>query len=135
MKLISLIVGLCFSCSIYGQDTIVYKTGSKIPVKILEVNVPDNVKYKEYHNQSGPTYTENLYNIKFIRYENGLVDEFNISDKTENRNTIIVTDTVIIEKEIYPDPPEPKEKKRIKNYFGFFGGIVYPGGSFSSDYK
>src|SRR5687767_123506 len=123
MKLIALLMGLCFSCSLFGQDTIVYKTGSKILVKILEVNVPDNVKYKEFNNLERPIYTENLYNIKFILYENGLIDEFNFSDKTEIRDTVIITDTVIIEKEIYPNPPVIKEKKQIRSYFGIFGGL------------
>ena len=42
--------------NVAAQDIVVKKDGSTILAKVLEVN-QDNIKYKKFSNQNGPTYT------------------------------------------------------------------------------
>jgi hypothetical protein len=62
-----------------AQDVIVKKDGSTILSKVLEVNQED-IKYKKFSNQNGPTYTINKSEIMSINYENGEKDVFSASN-------------------------------------------------------
>lgn len=75
---------LFVSLNMSAQDVIVKKDGSTILSKVLEVN-PNDVKYKKFSNQNGPTYTINKLEILSINYENGDKDMFddNNSEKTQ----------------------------------------------------
>ena len=61
--------------TICAQDVIVKKDGSTILSKVLEVNT-DNIKYKRFSNQKGPTYTVNIADIMAINYDSGDKDVF-----------------------------------------------------------
>jgi len=61
--------------SIYAQDTIVKRNQEKIIAKILEVN-PDNVVYKRYDYQNGPTFTAAKWELNYIVYGNGVKESF-----------------------------------------------------------
>ena len=50
-----------------AQDIVVKKDGSTILTKVLEVN-QDNIKYKKFSSQKGPTYTINVADIMVINY-------------------------------------------------------------------
>lgn len=63
------------SLNVSAQDVIVKKDGSTILSKVLEVNQND-IKYKKYSNQNGPTYTIGKSDIISINYENGDKDMF-----------------------------------------------------------
>lgn len=49
-----------------AQDTIVFKDGSSVLVKILDIDA-DGVHYKTWSNQNGPTWTKSYNSIKSIK--------------------------------------------------------------------
>lgn len=57
--------------SSFAQDVIVKRNGDEVKVRVLEVNT-DNIKYKNFDNQSGPLYTILKSEIFMIKYENGM---------------------------------------------------------------
>ncbi len=66
---------LC-SANVIAQDVIVKKDGSTIASKVLEIN-QNEIKYKKFNNQNGPTYSISKSEILSINYENGEKDMFN----------------------------------------------------------
>ena len=77
MKRILVLTG-CFialTCACFAQDVIVTKDAKKINAKVTEVNV-DNIKYKNFDNLEGPTYTLPKSDIVTILYQNGQVETF-----------------------------------------------------------
>jgi len=58
-----------------AQDTLVKKNNERVVGKILEVN-PDNVKYKRTDYLTGPTFTIEKKELKYILYSNGTKDSF-----------------------------------------------------------
>ncbi len=64
----------------YGQDTIYTKDGRELPVKILE-NDGSIIKYKDYNNPDAIIKNFDVTYIDFIRYENGNIERFTITDK------------------------------------------------------
>ena len=67
--------------NVYAQDVIVKKDGSTILSKVLEVN-PNDVKYKKFSNQNGPTYTIDKSELMSINYQNGEHENFNNASTT-----------------------------------------------------
>jgi hypothetical protein len=59
----------------HAQDVIVTRDAKKISAKITEVN-PDDVKYRNFDNPDGPTYTLLKSQIASILYQNGTVETF-----------------------------------------------------------
>lgn len=53
-----------------AQDQLYKKDNTKLLVKITEIN-PDEIKYKLFDNQSGPTYVVAKNEVSLIVYENG----------------------------------------------------------------
>ncbi|SEI42359.1 hypothetical protein SAMN04487995_0599 [Dyadobacter koreensis] len=85
MKKLSLLtfVGLIFSqVALHAQDMINQKDGVQIKAKVLEVTV-DEVKYKKFDFQDGPTYSKKKAELSGITYSNGEEEIFKVSD---NRN-------------------------------------------------
>ncbi len=72
---------------LHAQDVIIKKDDSTILAKVLEVD-ETSIKYKKYSNQSGPTYTISIANVRAINYQNGEKDTFDNaatpSDKKES---------------------------------------------------
>ncbi|WP_100628025.1 hypothetical protein [Algoriphagus formosus] len=75
MKFILVILGMLFSFSNYAQDVITKKDGTDIEAKVLEVT-PEEIKYKRFDNQSGPTFTILISEVLMVTYENGTRDIF-----------------------------------------------------------
>ena len=73
MKKILLILSVLCSLSAMAQDVIVKQNGDEIQCKILEVN-KNEVKYKRWTNQDGPSFAEKKSEIFMIKYENGEKD-------------------------------------------------------------
>jgi hypothetical protein len=67
----------------FAQDVITLKTGEDVQAKIIEVGHND-IRYKKYDFQEGPTYILLKSEIFMIKYENGDKDIFNEEKKTEN---------------------------------------------------
>jgi len=76
-----LLVLIGFGISAIAQDVIITKDGTKINSKVTEVNEND-IRYKLFENQSGPTYFLKKSEIASILYESGHVDVFNMSIST-----------------------------------------------------
>jgi hypothetical protein len=50
-------------------------SGNTVLAKILEIS-PNEIKYKKFDFQDGPTYVENKSSIRYVRFSNGLKEEF-----------------------------------------------------------
>ena len=77
MKKIILVIGcfIAFTCTCFAQDVIVTKDSREISVKVTEVN-EDNIKYKNFDHQDGPTYMMQKSDVSSIIYQNGKVETF-----------------------------------------------------------
>ena len=75
---------MCFivlTSACFAQDVIVTRDAKKINAKVMEVNA-ENIKYKLFEYQDGPTYTLPRSNIVSIIYQNGEVETFEIKAAT-----------------------------------------------------
>lgn len=68
---------------IFAQDIIVTKQSEKIEAKITDVE-QDQIKYKKFSYQDGPTYTIKKSDIATIIYQNGDVETFTYVQSTSN---------------------------------------------------
>lgn len=86
---ISVVSSTCFA-----QDIIITKDSKKISAKILRI-AEDNVRYKDYNDQDGPSYTLLKKGISSILYENGEVETFDSaaesSTQTQTQEPATVT--------------------------------------------
>jgi len=76
-----LLMGVFFTAK--SQDLIYKKNNEVIMAKILEIGV-DEIKYKEFNNQSGPTFAIDKNEITRIKFENGKTQYF--GDNIDNPN-------------------------------------------------
>jgi hypothetical protein len=60
---------------IFAQDTIVKINNEIIQAKIIEIT-PNEIKYKKFSFQDGPTYIENKTDVQYVKYSNGLKEQF-----------------------------------------------------------
>jgi hypothetical protein len=72
----------CFK--IIAQDTLYLNNSTKEIIVLLEIN-PDNIKYKRFDNQSGPTYTKLKSELKHVVYKNGVKEQFAADTKSETK--------------------------------------------------
>ena len=79
---------ISLTCACFAQDVIVTKDARKINAKVTEVNV-DNIKYRNFDNLDGPTYTLLKSDIVTILYQNGQVETF----ETDNSRGQVTTPT------------------------------------------
>lgn len=75
-KLLTVVMLCFFSLQSFSQDIITKNDGTDIEAKILEVT-PDEIKFKKFDNQNGPTFTLLISELVMVRYENGTRDIFN----------------------------------------------------------
>src|ERR1700741_2511105 len=82
---------ICWLCctGLSAQDQIFKKDNTKIEAKILEISQND-VKYKLFSHQDGPTIIVNKNDIALIIYQNGVHEVFNA--KPEPQKVIIYGD-------------------------------------------
>lgn len=74
----------------YSQDNIILKNGDEIAAKVLEVTT-DQIKYKKWENQEGPTYTSAKSDIFMIKYKNGTKDVFNTTSPSNSNPSLTNT--------------------------------------------
>jgi hypothetical protein len=65
---ILLLAGATFT--LQAQDVIIRENGEEIQAKVVEVGT-DEIKYKKFGNESGPTYTISKSELFLIKYANG----------------------------------------------------------------
>ena len=84
------IITLLLFTNCFSQDLIIKRNGDEIKVKVFEVGTTE-IKYKNYDNLSGPTYSILKSDVFMIKYENGTKDIFN-EEKPLNNLTITPSD-------------------------------------------
>jgi hypothetical protein len=100
-----------FGKFIFAQDTIVKINNEIIQSKIIEIT-PTEVRYKKYTFQEGPTYIENKSEIKYIKYSNGLKEEF----ASEKPNPKIEIENSANSDYYNPNTPLPKTSVKMEPY-------------------
>ena len=86
MKRFLLFAALFCCVNAFAQDVILKKDGSEIKAKVLELT-DQQVKYKDYDFQDGPTRNINIYEVFMITYENGQKEVFNKQSSTPTSTT------------------------------------------------
>lgn len=89
MKKLFVFTIVLFSAKTFAQDVIVKKDGSTIMSKVLEIGT-NEIKYKKFFNQEGPTYTVLSSDVLAINYENGEKETF----QAVNEETPVVQKTI-----------------------------------------
>ena len=77
---------ILMSASVYGlfaQDVIVLRDATEIEAKVMTVGI-DEISYKKWNFQDGPTYQLPKKDVFFIKYENGDKDVFNDVSEASN---------------------------------------------------
>jgi hypothetical protein len=94
LRLLSILIITVLSSQLKAQDTIYKTNGSKLVVKIMEINNFE-IKYKSFDDNNNSVFIENKNNVHHIVYKNGLKEFYNTTTEGD------VTHTSIAEKEIY----------------------------------
>ncbi|MDH5368166.1 MAG: hypothetical protein OEW67_14360 [Cyclobacteriaceae bacterium] len=81
-KIITPLLALLITAFCYGQDSLVYKNGDEVKVKVIEITSLE-VKFKRYDNIDGPLYTISKSELFMIKYENGIKDLFSEQIETK----------------------------------------------------
>lgn len=79
---------LCTS-NIYSQDILIKKNGDEVEVRVISIS-NDEIEYKKWSNQDGPSYIIPKGEVFMIKYKNGEKDVFNTknSASTSNQQTL-----------------------------------------------
>lgn len=72
--LVILLNGKC-----YAQDLIIKRNGDRIESKV-ELIKEEEIKYKKFNNLNGASYIINTANVLKIKFENGVIEEFENKD-------------------------------------------------------
>ena len=71
MKRLVLIIALiCIAGITKAQDVIVKKDKTEIQALVIRVD-DENIEYKKWNNQSGPTFVISVNKVALIQYRNG----------------------------------------------------------------
>jgi len=81
VKTLSLAFIMLLSLNAIAQDIILKQDGSEIKAKVLEIT-DQQIKYKDFDFQSGPTRNINIPDVFMITYENGQKEVFNKKTST-----------------------------------------------------
>ena len=73
--LFPLLIILLLSINCFSQDTITKRNGERIIAKIIEISL-DEVKYKKFDYQDGPTYVNSKSDIDMIQFSTGIKEYF-----------------------------------------------------------
>lgn len=76
----SLLLFIFSISNLYCQDSIHFYTNEIIRVKVTEVTIKE-ILYKQYDSINGLIYNVDKDKINFIKYENGLIDSFKLSER------------------------------------------------------
>lgn len=104
MKKLFLIIALiCVAGITKAQDVIVKKDKTEIQALVVRVD-DENIEYKRWKNQNGPTFVISVSKVSLIRYNNGDIDRFDcVSSLTQQtivppkstNNTSEITEAVL----------------------------------------
>lgn len=109
-----LLVISLFACfSAHAQDTIIFRNGDELLVKVTEVSDTE-IKYQLWANQSGPSYKKFTSDIFMIKYHNGYREEYN--KKFPDGNSINKDDLMVYTEMDYKIRNKILGKNELKNY-------------------
>lgn len=74
-KIYSVLLAVCFCGAALAQDKIYKKGGEILEVKVIEIGT-DEIKYKIFNDQSGPTYSLDKDRILKVIYQNGRSENY-----------------------------------------------------------
>lgn len=80
LKSFFLFAGMLFVLTANAQDVIKMKDGTEIQAKISDIT-QDEIKYKNFDYQDGPTFTINKSDVSTITYSNGTTEEVKTTAK------------------------------------------------------
>lgn len=61
--------------SMYSQDILIQRNGDEIEAKVVKIS-SDEIEYKKWSNQDGPSYIVSKNEVFMIKYKNGEKDVF-----------------------------------------------------------
>jgi hypothetical protein len=94
LKCLFLLSVLAIVESTFAQDLITLKSGDEVKSKVLEVT-PDMIKYKNWSNPEGPTYSVSKGEVFMIKYANGTKDVFKIApESTISKSQAVEKNTI-----------------------------------------
>lgn len=108
---------------VFAQDIIVTKKSERIDATVLEINVYD-VKYKQWNNQNGPTYTVLKSDIASIIYQSGTVETFtnSIQPQQDNNNRQHNYSDGTMTLSVFKSMSDREQDEYLKKYVG---GDIY----------
>lgn len=116
MKKILLFLGALLSLSAMAQDVVILQNGDEIKCKLIEVGT-EQIKYKKWSNQNGPTFVEERDDVFMIKYENGEKDVFGIKAVAQQKENAIPVSGMTLPNLMY-------DRKSVSGLSS--GGIVIP---------
>ena len=72
---------LIMSFASQAQDTIIFRNGDELRVKVTEVS-DTQLKYQLWDNQTGPIYVKNVSDIFMVKYKGGFKEVYGIAAKS-----------------------------------------------------
>ncbi|WP_338874766.1 hypothetical protein WBJ53_04015 [Spirosoma sp. SC4-14] len=75
MRIILLSLSCLLSLVVNAQDSLIFRNGTELSVKVLEVS-PSQLKYRRQDNPNGPVYSITIDDVLLIKYANGTKDVF-----------------------------------------------------------
>lgn len=128
--LIAILLGIT---SIRAQDIILFKDGSEVEAKVIEISNLE-VKFRKFENPGGPIIIKKKSTVFYIKFENGTKEVFEESNSpNETRNNTMDAKNVEPMNDFDPDKSDFVDKKR-KNFNGPRVGITHIGPGTTSDY-
>lgn len=122
-RLLSAFLTLIF-VSAYAQDIILMRNGDEIQCKLLEIS-KNEVKYKRWTNQEGPTFSEKKDNIFMLKYENG--EKEMIANQTQAAEVQVQTFNLSANTptlHLLPDPTPISDIYLKYTHRGFHSGLI-----------
>jgi TM2 domain-containing membrane protein YozV len=116
-----------FELNTMAQDMITLKSGDEITALVQEIGT-DDVKYKKWNNQTGPTYTLKKAEIFMIKYKNGEKDVFNEIAKLQETKAEQYRQTPQANQSVITLKPE-QITPGLSTYKYTFGGKINPVGN------
>lgn len=98
LNLFCLAILLLFPFLLNAQDTIIFRNGNELVVKVTEVS-DTYVKYNLWNNLGGPTYSKNISDIFVVKYKGGHKEVYgNVEVKPGNNATTSSTIVAVPQK-------------------------------------
>jgi hypothetical protein len=117
-----------------AQDVITKKNGDEIKAKVVEIGT-DEVKYKRFGNESGPSYTLPKSEIFMIKYEgNGVPVLF--GETTKTNDTQVKQQPIVNQSSVQKEAAVDREAisyatKTNTSFNQFHVGVTFPNGKFA----